>query len=523
MKVIEVYIELWLSVIDYESMSNPLKMSTIDTDVPESMSSPLPMKKIGVASKPKKFLKKLSKKALSKEVFEQWDWVESDIHNDHIQILHMQTEKAKEQGVDVVDIRKQGVDVAQIGKNREGFTEHQIEISDDFKDEELNLEDFDSETSYEGDVEAERNKALRKLAKPQLFQECMVSKDNFFVGRKFGDKSLVLKMVSMVAIEQRRQLHVYKNDKFRVMVKCNGQTPVFKTFIDVNPAEEGGSGFVDKLSKEVEWNGDDKYQVTVGRGDKCVVNMSTKVYTCRRWELTGIPCKHVVAAINDMGNNDMVIVGKPPKKRKKSAMKVEEMVKHGKLTRAGKTVRCLLCKQLGHNRRSCKGQTMAKTNPRNKKMKTAAQGKSRSQPPPVSSQARPSQVQQICLYMHDLREPHFSALKQILRYVRGTLDYGLQLFSSSTTPLVAYSDANWAGCPTTRRSTSVQHQHTKHIEIDIHFVRDLVATGKVRVLHVPSRYQFADIFTKGLPSALFEEFRSNLSIWCPPAPTTGKC
>ncbi|GKD98546.1 ribonuclease H-like domain-containing protein [Tanacetum coccineum] len=42
----------------------------------------------------------------------------------------------------------------------------------------------------------------------------------------------------------------------------------------------------------------------------------------------------------------------------------------------------------------------------------------------------------------------------------------------------------------------VQHQRTKHIEIDIHFVRDLVAAGEVRVLRVPSRYQFADIFTK---------------------------
>ncbi|GJY33208.1 ribonuclease H-like domain-containing protein [Tanacetum coccineum] len=62
-------------------------------------------------------------------------------------------------------------------------------------------------------------------------------------------------------------------------------------------------------------------------------------------------------------------------------------------------------------------------------------------------------VQQMCLYMHDPREPHFSALKRILRYVRGTLDYGLQLFSSSTTDLVAYSDADWAGCPTTRMST----------------------------------------------------------------------
>ncbi|GJS20782.1 ribonuclease H-like domain-containing protein [Tanacetum coccineum] len=63
-------------------------------------------------------------------------------------------------------------------------------------------------------------------------------------------------------------------------------------------------------------------------------------------------------------------------------------------------------------------------------------------------------VLQVCLYMHDPREPHFSALKRILRYVRGTLDYRLQLFSSSTIDLVAFSDADWAGCPTTRRSTS---------------------------------------------------------------------
>ncbi|GKF29697.1 ribonuclease H-like domain-containing protein, partial [Tanacetum coccineum] len=37
-------------------------------------------------------------------------------------------------------------------------------------------------------------------------------------------------------------------------------------------------------------------------------------------------------------------------------------------------------------------------------------------------------VQQICLYMHDPRDSHFTALKRILRYVRGTIDHGLQLY-----------------------------------------------------------------------------------------------
>ena len=58
----------------------------------------------------------------------------------------------------------------------------------------------------------------------------------------------------------------------------------------------------------------------------------------------------------------------------------------------------------------------------------------------------------------------------------------------------------------------VQHQRTKHVEIDLHFVRDRVAVGDVRVLHVPTTSQFADIFTKGLPYSTFSEFRSSLNV-----------
>ncbi|GJY26537.1 ribonuclease H-like domain-containing protein [Tanacetum coccineum] len=56
-------------------------------------------------------------------------------------------------------------------------------------------------------------------------------------------------------------------------------------------------------------------------------------------------------------------------------------------------------------------------------------------------------VQQVCLYMHDPRDPHFTALKRILRYVRGTLDYGMQLHVSSTTQLngiIMMLDLGWA-------------------------------------------------------------------------------
>jgi hypothetical protein len=58
----------------------------------------------------------------------------------------------------------------------------------------------------------------------------------------------------------------------------------------------------------------------------------------------------------------------------------------------------------------------------------------------------------------------------------------------------------------------VQHQRTKHVEIDLHFVREKVAISQVCVLHVPTTSQFTDVFTKGLPSSVFEEFRSSLNI-----------
>ena len=52
----------------------------------------------------------------------------------------------------------------------------------------------------------------------------------------------------------------------------------------------------------------------------------------------------------------------------------------------------------------------------------------------------------------------------------------------------------------------VHHGRTKHVELDVHFVREKVAVGDVRVLHVPTRLQLADIMTKGLPLALLDDF-----------------
>lgn len=55
-------------------------------------------------------------------------------------------------------------------------------------------------------------------------------------------------------------------------------------------------------------------------------------------------------------------------------------------------------------------------------------------------------------------------------------------------------------------TNSVQQQRTKNVEINLHFVRKRITLGKVCVLHVPSSHQYANIFTKGLPSTLHNDF-----------------
>nr|XP_028953254.1 uncharacterized protein LOC114822627 [Malus domestica] len=157
-------------------------------------------------------------------------------------------------------------------------------------------------------------------------------------------------------------------------------------------------------------------------------------------------------------------------------------------------------------------------------------------------------VNQVCQFMQQPMIAHFTAVKRILRYLKGTIHHGLT-YSQGPLQLKAFSDANWAGDPNDRRSTTgmavflgnnpiswsskkqltvsrssteaeyralsstsaeldwikqllvflqvpltsppvlfcdnlstialafnpVQHQRTKHIEVDVHFVRERVA------------------------------------------------
>ncbi|KAM1762795.1 hypothetical protein ACFX12_005393 [Malus domestica] len=194
-------------------------------------------------------------------------------------------------------------------------------------------------------------------------------------------------------------------------------------------------------------------------------------------------------------------------------------------------------------------------------------------------------VHQVSQFMQNPMASHFTAVKRILRYLKGTVDVGLT-YSRGDLDLHAFSDADWAGDPNDRRSTTglvvflgnnpiswsskkqqtvsrssteaeyralssttaeldwiqqilaflhlpisappvlfcdnlsaialsfnpVQHQRTKHIEVDVHFVRERVATHKLLVQFVSSKEQFADILTKGLSAPLFRIHCNNLML-----------
>ncbi|WJZ89636.1 hypothetical protein VitviT2T_008841 [Vitis vinifera] len=63
-------------------------------------------------------------------------------------------------------------------------------------------------------------------------------------------------------------------------------------------------------------------------------------------------------------------------------------------------------------------------------------------------------VNRVCQFMQNPLEPHWKAVKRILRYLSGTLDYGLHLRRSSQLNLVGFCDADWATDLDDKRSTS---------------------------------------------------------------------
>jgi hypothetical protein len=63
-------------------------------------------------------------------------------------------------------------------------------------------------------------------------------------------------------------------------------------------------------------------------------------------------------------------------------------------------------------------------------------------------------VNTLSQFMVELRQEHWVATKHVLRYLRGTMEYGLRYLGDGEVKLQGYTDSDWAGSATDRKSTS---------------------------------------------------------------------
>jgi hypothetical protein len=193
---------------------------------------------------------------------------------------------------------------------------------------------------------------------------------------------------------------------------------------------------------------------------------------------------------------------------------------------------------------------------------------------------------QVARVMHAPGPEHWQAVKLIMRYLKGTIDYGLTYTKEQDFTVVGYSDSDWAGDQDTRQSTggfnftiasaAVSWESTKlrticlssaeaellefsravkealwlqklfkdltgstgaptqifedneaciananqdrlsrrlkHMDIRYHFIQQQIELGLIKIEHIASADNPADIFTKPLQGNLFCKHRAALGV-----------
>ncbi|WJX63250.1 hypothetical protein P8452_48162 [Trifolium repens] len=174
-------------------------------------------------------------------------------------------------------------------------------------------------------------------------------------------------------------------------------------------------------------------------------------------------------------------------------------------------------------------------------------------------------TQQLSQFLSSPTQTHYDTACRVVRYLKGSPGRGLLFRRDAQLQLLGFTDADWAGCLDTRRSTSgycfflgssliswrakkqhtwlvylltdlnvqcvkppvlycdnqsalhiaanpVFHERTKHLEIDYHFVREKLQQGVFKLLPIHTKSQLADFFTKALPPKAFLGFISKLNM-----------
>nr|GEY27406.1 retrovirus-related Pol polyprotein from transposon TNT 1-94 [Tanacetum cinerariifolium] len=169
-----------------------------------------------------------------------------------------------------------------------------------------------------------------------------------------------------------------------------------------------------------------------------------------------------------------------------------------------------------------------------------------------STHPRPDIVHATCLCARHQAKPtekHLKEVKRIFCYFRGTVNTGLWYTKDSGFELTRFSDADYAGCKDTFKSTSggaqflgeklltnygfhfnkipiycdsksavaiscnpVQHSRIKHIAVRYHFIKEHVEKGTIELYFVKTDYQLAYIFTKALPVDRFNYLVRRLGL-----------
>ncbi|RVW43757.1 Retrovirus-related Pol polyprotein from transposon TNT 1-94 [Vitis vinifera] len=175
-------------------------------------------------------------------------------------------------------------------------------------------------------------------------------------------------------------------------------------------------------------------------------------------------------------------------------------------------------------------------------------------------------VSVVSQFMNNPTEKHMTAVIKILRYLKMTPGKGLFFQRTTKKEIEIFSDADWVGSVTDRRSTSgycsfvwgnlvtwrskkqsvvarssaeaeframaqashgvilrqsscisiaknpVHHDRTKHVEIDRHFIKEKIEEGVFKVSYTPTNCQTADILTKALARVNFEDLTEKLGM-----------